>query len=67
VARQIEFPVTIVTNRTLYAIDGHVLVDTRDYGLAIIRRFGLIKVDPVVRVNFHLQGSVAGRPPSTVL
>jgi hypothetical protein len=31
-------------------------VDTRDYGLPIIRVFGLLKVDPLVHVQFHLEG-----------
>lgn len=62
VARELDFPVSITTDRRLYAIDGEASLDTRDFALPIIRKFGLLKVDPVVKVRFHLQGSDAARP-----
>lgn len=56
VTREVAFPVTVTTDRKLYSIDGEAPLDTRDFGLPIIRKFAVLKVDPVVRVRFHLQG-----------
>lgn len=52
----LEFPVTIVTQGEIWAIDGDATVDTRGFGLPVIRVMGLLKVDPLVVVRFHLQG-----------
>lgn len=52
----LDFPVTIVTQGPVSAIDGEAVVDTRGFGLPVIRLLGLLKVDPLVRVRFHLQG-----------
>ncbi len=52
----LEFPVTIVSQGDVCAIDGEAVVDTRGYGLPVIRMMGLLKVDPLVHVRFHLQG-----------
>lgn len=62
VTQAIEFPVTLTTDLRVYAIDGEVGIDTRRHGLPIIRMLGLLKVDPQVRVRFHLQGEL---PPSS--
>lgn len=59
VTRPLVFPVEVNTDGQLYAIDGQVAIDTRDYGLPIIRVMAFLKVDPVVTVHFHLQGHVA--------
>lgn len=56
VASEITFPVSVTRQETLYAIDGDAAVDVRDFGLPAIRMMGLLKVDPVVHVKFHLQG-----------
>ncbi len=56
VTRELTFPVAITTDQALYAIDGEAVVDTREFGLPIIRMLGLLKVDPLVRIRFHLQG-----------
>jgi polyisoprenoid-binding protein YceI len=58
VSRGIVFPVSVITDRAVYAIDGEAQLDTRDFGLPVIRKFGLLKVDPLVKVRFHLQGAV---------
>jgi polyisoprenoid-binding protein YceI len=55
---EIRFPITVSVNRGLVAIDGTATLDTRDFGLPIIR-FWLLTVDPVLHVHFHLQGSLA--------
>lgn len=61
VTREIAFPVSVTTDHTLYAIDGEAALDTRDFGLPVIRKFMVLKVDPLVKVRFHLQGSVKPR------
>ncbi len=62
VVRPLAFPVHIATDQTVYVIDGEATLDTRDYGLPVIRKFGLLKVAPVVTVRFHLQGAAGSRP-----
>lgn len=56
VTRDLAFPVAVTTDQALYAIDGEAVLDTREFGLPVIRVFGLLKVDPLVKVSFHLQG-----------
>lgn len=56
VTRDLKFPVTISRDGALYAIDGEVPIDTRHHGLPVIRMMVMLKVDPVVRVRFHIQG-----------
>ncbi len=61
-SREIAFPVSIaIADRTTYSIDGEVPLDTREHGLGVIRKFGVLKVNPVVLVRFHLQGTLASR------
>jgi polyisoprenoid-binding protein YceI len=59
VERELSFPVSITSDQTLFAVDGEAKFDTRDFGLPVIRKFALLKVDPLVTVRFHLQGAVA--------
>jgi polyisoprenoid-binding protein YceI len=56
VKHELTFPVAVTTDHALYAIDGEAVLDTREFGLPIIRMFALLKVDPLVKVSFHLQG-----------
>ncbi|WP_052300275.1 YceI family protein [Opitutus terrae] len=56
VTREVRFPLTIARQGSVYVIDGDAPLDTRNFGLPIIRMFAVLKVDPVVRVQFHLQG-----------
>lgn len=63
VTKELSFPVAVTTDRRLFAVDGEPSLDTRDFGLGVIRKFAVLKVDPVVKVRFHLQGSL---PVSTV-
>ncbi len=58
VTRDLSFPVKVSREGTTYAIDGDAPVDTREFGLPVIRMMGLLKVDPVVHVKFHLQGKI---------
>lgn len=57
-AREIVFPVSVTHDGGLFAIDGDATLDTRDFGLPVIKKFLLLKVDPEVHVRFHIQGSV---------
>ena len=61
VTRDIQFPVSLSQEGTRLAIDGDATVDTREFGLKIIRKFGFLKVDPLVHVRFHLQGSASAK------
>jgi polyisoprenoid-binding protein YceI len=54
---EVRFPIEVSVNRGLTVIDGTTTLDTQDFGLPIIR-FLILTVDPVVRVHFHLQGSL---------
>lgn len=55
VTKTVEFPVSVATDKTVFALNGEAPLDTREFGLKVIRKFGLLKVDPVVKVRFHLQ------------
>jgi polyisoprenoid-binding protein YceI len=57
VTRDLRFPASVIRDAGNYAIDGDATIDTREFGLPIIRMMGLLKVDPLVHVRFHLQGS----------
>lgn len=59
VEHAVSFPVSFLVDGAIYAIDGEVALDYRDYGLPVIRKFLLVTVDPHLRVRFHLQGTLA--------
>lgn len=52
----VSFPFSMITEDIYCAMDGEAVLDTRDYGLPVLRLLGVLKVDPMVRVRFHLQG-----------
>lgn len=58
-AKEIVFPISIVRTGDQYVIEGDAALDTREFGLPIIRKFMVLKVDPEVHVRFHLQGGTA--------
>lgn len=59
-AQEITVELTIVTkDQLVYSIDGESTFDIRDFGLPVIRRYGFLRVNPVVTVSFHLQGSAS--------
>jgi polyisoprenoid-binding protein YceI len=60
--RDLRFPISINRDGVRCAIDGDAAIDTREFGLPIIRMMAVMKVDPVVHVRFHLQGAIAPRP-----
>lgn len=58
--REVRFPISILRDNARTVIDGAVPLDTREYGLPVIRMMAVLKVDPIVQVSFHLEGQ-AGR------
>jgi polyisoprenoid-binding protein YceI len=65
VTRDIQFPVTIARDGSRLAIDGDATIDTREFGLPVYRMLAVLKVDPMVHVRFHLQGSLPATVAST--
>jgi polyisoprenoid-binding protein YceI len=60
--RDLDFPVSISRSEDgLHVIEGEARIDTRDFGLPVIRKFVFLKVDPVVVVNIHLQARPIAR------
>jgi polyisoprenoid-binding protein YceI len=60
VERPVSFAVTIDLKNPVITIDGDATIDTRDYGLPVIKKLLVLKVDPVVLVHFHLEGRLTG-------
>lgn len=58
--KRLTFPVKLTQADGTYQADGEAVIDTRDYGLPIIRKFALLKVAPELRVRFHLVGRING-------
>ena len=54
----ISFPVSITRDGSTVTVAGEAVVDTKAFGLPIIRKFALLKVDPLVVVRFHLVGEL---------
>jgi polyisoprenoid-binding protein YceI len=62
VTHEILVSLTVETrDKLVYSIDGDSRIDTRDFGLPLIRKYGLFKVDPEVSVRFHLLGTLDAR------
>lgn len=60
IEKNVSFPVAIELRKPIITVDGDVTIDTRDYGLPVIKKYLFLKVDPVVAVHFHLQGKPVG-------
>lgn len=56
VTRPLDFPVVVTHDGQSFAVDGDAAIDTREFGLPVIRLLGLLKVEPIVHVKFHFQG-----------
>lgn len=52
----IEFPVNITQADGVWIVTGEATVDYRHYGLKVIRKGFVIKVDPYVKIRFKLTG-----------
>lgn len=59
--RDVRFPVSVTTRGDRMVIEGQASLDTREYGLPVIKRFVVMRVDPLVVVRFRIVGTVAGR------
>lgn len=59
VARELRFPISVMREGARTVIDGEATLDTREFGLPIIRMMAILKVDPIVKVRFHLTGEPA--------
>ena len=57
--RDVSFPAKVGVDHGLVTIDGSAALDTREFGLPVIRKFLVLTVDPVLHVRFHLQGKPA--------
>ena len=53
---ELSFPAAIARDGANVTVDGEAVVDTRVFGLPVIRKFAVLKVDPLVVVRFHLAG-----------
>jgi polyisoprenoid-binding protein YceI len=58
-AQLVEFPVNITQTDGAFTITGSATLRYTDWGLKVIRNFGLIKVAPEVKVRFKLVGAPA--------
>ena len=56
-ARELVFPVIISAANGVISIKGDAVIDTRAFGVPPLRRWGLLKVDPEVKVAIALFGS----------
>lgn len=57
VTKPLDFPLAVATMGAVWSLDGEATIDTRDYDLPVIRMALVMKVDPVVKVRFHVQGA----------
>lgn len=60
VTREITFPVSVSVTagpQKLFSMDGETSLDTRDFGLPVLRRYMFGKVDPHVKIRWHFQGT----------
>ena len=58
VTQSLTMPVTIQWAGRVLPVDGEAVIDTRLHQLPIIRKLLVLTVDPMVKVSFHLVGSV---------
>jgi polyisoprenoid-binding protein YceI len=62
----LEFPVNVTKAGNVFTITGEAMVDYRHFDLKVIRKAGLIKVDPNVKVRFQFTGTPGDIvPPAT--
>lgn len=53
-AQLVEFPVNVLRADDTYTITGGTTINYTNWGLKIIRKVGLLKVDPEVKIRFKL-------------
>lgn len=60
VTKEITFPITILIQADGGCkLDSEFPLDTQDFGLPIFKKFGMLKVQPLLKIKFHLEGHVA--------
>lgn len=60
VTKDISFPVTITFQADgSCKLDSEFQLNTQDFGLPIFKKFGMLKVDPLLKIKFHLEGRAA--------
>jgi len=62
----LEFPVNVTKAGNVFTITGEAMVDYRHFDLKTIRKAGLIKVDPNVKVRFKFTGTPGDVVPPAV-
>jgi polyisoprenoid-binding protein YceI len=57
VTKEISFPITVsfLPNGGC-KLESEFTLDTQDYGLPIFKKLGMLKVNPLLKVKFHLEG-----------
>ncbi len=55
--RIIKIPMDISKQQNIVKMTGYVILDYRDFGLELIRKF-FLKVDPLLTIEFELIGTV---------
>jgi polyisoprenoid-binding protein YceI len=58
VSQPVEFPITVLTQQLACSIDGEATIDTQKFELPIIRMMGMLKVNPLVKIRIHIQGTL---------
>ncbi len=61
IKKSVELPVTVTAGRDNYEITGSMQLDYRDFGLPVIRKMMMLKVNPNMTVRFHLSGKLEGK------
>ncbi|MFT3783153.1 MAG: YceI family protein [Nibricoccus sp.] len=61
VTKELSFPIKISFQPDgSCKLDSEFSLNTQDYGLPIFKKFGMLKVDPLLKIRFHLEGRAAG-------
>ncbi len=57
ITKQLSFPVSIrLLPDGTYKLDSGFTLNTQDFGMPVFKKFAVLKVDPLLRVAFHLEG-----------
>jgi len=57
-SKKVAFAYTAKQDSGRLKLDGEVWIDHQDFKLGLIRKMGVMKVDPKLRIHFHLEGDV---------
>lgn len=60
----VEFPVNVLREGDTFTVTGEAHIDYTDWKLKVIRKMGLLKVNPEVKVRFKFTGDLAGPVPA---